>query len=203
MQFRTFPLAVNVNPPPFFICAMFSSYLLAISSNNANVIFPSMKEKTSAFVLRGLRHRTFLFGMSKKYMPMASAKISGPGGWRGGGWRGGWGRQGQKWTRKKSSFASVERKTKEGTLNRSWGTESDFLFFFSECQYKHLHIQASLQDLSLVPRSVYINPNTSKTLPFRSLVMAKAEIKQYGWIKAATGDLNFTHHWSLCIFDSS
>lgn len=69
--------------------------------------------------------------------------------------------------------------------------------------FQHLHIRERLQDLFPVPQLAYINASTSKISPFCFLVMANAEIKQCSWIRATTGDLNFTHHWSLCVFDSS
>lgn len=67
-----------------------------------------------------------------------------------------------------------------GTRKGLWPNPGEWnpILLFQNVSVKHLHIQAGLQDLSLATQSVYINPNTSKTFPFHTIVMAKAEIKQ-------------------------
>lgn len=79
---------------------------------------------------------------------------------------------------KKNSLASVSgQETKERSLSQSRGMEPSFPFC-KNVSVKCLHVEASLQGLSRVTQSAYINPNTSKTSAFCGLAMAKTESKQ-------------------------
>lgn len=203
MQYRTFPLAVNVNPPPFFYMCHVLFLSTGYLQQQRKCDLPVYERKDKCFCVKRTKTQNIPFWNEQEIYAHGKCKYLWPWGLEGWWLEWGLGKAGTEIDKKKKFFCFSGEKNQGRDSEPVLGNRVWFSFFFSECQYKHLHIQASLQDLSLVPRSVYINPNTSKTLPFRSLVMAKAEIKQYGWIKAATGDLNFTHHWSLCIFDSS
>lgn len=78
-----------------------------------------MKRKTSALVLRGLRRRTFSFGMSKRNTQMANARLL---------WRE---TNKKKWPGKRVLL--LLRLGRGKSKDQSWGMEPNFPFLKCQC----------------------------------------------------------------------